>query len=371
MLTLAELLARTDHYIRPLMALLPPHIAVQVYSQGRNYFLENFFADTPPIYAPRKAHEIVLWGLRFRSPICNAAGIFKNGEGYDMVYRQGAGAYLAGTTTTYPRSGNTKAGIAKPFAPYPRSHSASNWLGLPNDGHTAVAQRLAQLPRYENFPIGVSIMSAPESSGQAALEELVQAMHEYDSARIDFIELNESCPNTSNSDEHKSWSAMVERLHFLSEHFLHKRTRRLPIIVKYSSDTDIAQIAPLIDILRSLGYDGINIGNTSTRYAHHAESIHSHEKKLYEYFTQTFGGGVSGVPVKASALSCVRVAAEHCRTISHEREFHIISTGGIETAYDVRTAQVSGAALCQWYTGYFAQFAKHGHNVYQHIYEAL
>lgn len=371
MLTLAELLARADHHIRPLMALLPPRVAVQMYSQGRNYFLEIFFTDVPPLYTPPKAHEITLWGLRFRSPIFNAAGIFKNGEGYDMVYRQGAGAYLAGTTTTYPRVGNSKAGIAKPFAPYPRSQSASNWLGLPNDGHTAVAERLAQLPRYENFPIGVSIMSAPESSGQAALEELVQAMNTYDTARVDFIELNESCPNTSHSDEHKSWSAMVERLHFLSDHFLQKRARRLPIIVKYSGDTDTSQIPPLVDTLRSLGYDGINFGNTSTRYAYHADKIHPSEQKLYAYFTQTFGGGVSGEPVKADALSCVRIATEHCHAMPHEQEFHVMSTGGIATAQDIRIAQEHGASLCQWYTGYFSAFATHGHNVYRSVYEAL
>ncbi len=370
-MTLAEFLARADHLMRPFVALLPPHTAVQLYSQGRNFFLEQLFADAPPPYTPPQELATELWGLRFRSSLFNAAGIFKNGEGYDMVYRQGAGAYLAGTTTTYPRTGNSKAGIAKPFAPYPRSRSASNWLGLPNAGHAEVAKRLSGLPRYNDFPIGVSIMAAPESSGRAALEELVEAIQMYASARVDFIELNESCPNTSHSDEHKSWDAMVERLEFLAEHALRKRTQRLPIIVKYSSDTQQEQIAPLMDILNTLGYDGVNFGNTSTRYVHHAERIHHSERRLYDYFTQTFGGGVSGEVVKGDALACVHHAAEYCRTLRHDREFHVISTGGIAIAEDVRTAQQAGASVCQWYTGYFAQFAVHGHGVYRHINEAL
>jgi dihydroorotate dehydrogenase len=365
-MTLAELLARCDHAVRPAMAFLPPHLAVRVYSAARNYFLDQFFSDIPTPYTPLQKHHVVLWGLHFRSPIFNSAGIFKNAEGYDMVYRQGAGAYLAGTTTTYPRLGNTKNGIAKPFAPYPRSYAGSNWLGLPNDGHHAVAERLAGLPRYDHFPIGVSIMAAPESSGRSAVDELVSAFHLYDAAGVDFIELNESCPNTTHSDEHKSWSAMVERLQFLSEHFLHHRTRRLPVIVKFSTDTDRQQIAPLIDCLIAQQYDGINIGNTSTQYHTHRHHIHPSEESLYRYFTETFGGGVSGLPLAESAQTLCRAAVEHYRTHHREaREFHVIQTGGIRTLHDIRTAQAHGVALCQWYTGYFEQFARVGHQVYQ------
>ena len=43
----------------------------------------------------------------------NATGMFKQGEGYDMVFRQGAGGYLSGTTTAHKRIGNVRNGIAK------------------------------------------------------------------------------------------------------------------------------------------------------------------------------------------------------------------------------------------------------------------
>ena len=45
-----------------------------------------------------------------------------------------AAAYLGGTGTWNARRGNEKDGIYLPFVPYPASHAASNWLGLPNDG---------------------------------------------------------------------------------------------------------------------------------------------------------------------------------------------------------------------------------------------
>jgi len=35
-----------------------------------------------------------LWGIKFRSPIMNAAGMFKNGECYEMVAKQRAGISL-------------------------------------------------------------------------------------------------------------------------------------------------------------------------------------------------------------------------------------------------------------------------------------
>jgi dihydroorotate dehydrogenase len=148
-------------------------------------------AIEPPPTAAR-----VLWGIRFRAPLLNAAGMFKHGEGYELAYRQGAGAYLAGTTTARPRLGNVRRGIAQPFVPYPRSRAASNWLGLPNPGHRAVAARIAQLPRYEGFPIGASVALDPGDDSAAALERLVEGMSRYADAGVDFFELNESCPNT-------------------------------------------------------------------------------------------------------------------------------------------------------------------------------
>jgi hypothetical protein len=49
----------------------------------------------------------------------------------EVAARQGAGGWLAGSTTARPRAGNA----GTPFVPYPRSGAASNWLGLPNPGH--------------------------------------------------------------------------------------------------------------------------------------------------------------------------------------------------------------------------------------------
>ena len=159
----AARLARLEAGLRPILTRLPPSWAVRLYSRGRRSFLP-LWAGAPPAraYPPPPELAVELWGIRFGSPILNAAGMFKNGDGYALAARQGAGGWLAGTTTARERQGNLRAGIATPFAPYPRSHAASNWLGLPNPGHAAVAKHLASLEKVAGCPIGASLSADPD-----------------------------------------------------------------------------------------------------------------------------------------------------------------------------------------------------------------
>jgi dihydroorotate dehydrogenase len=340
---------------------------VNAYSRGRIPFLDAFYNARPKAVVPPASMEVKAWNLTFRSPIMNSAGMFKNGEGYEAMYRQGAGAYLAGTTTTYPRQGNEKDGLRGAFAPYPRSGSASNWLGLPNKGHEAVAKNIADLPRYEKFPIGISVMTAPESHGLKAVEELIEGMKLYEQAKVDFIEMNESCPNAGHDH---SMDDLQDRLTEVSRKFLEQRSYTLPVIVKFSNDTDIAQLPSLLDMLRTLGFDGVNFGNTSTQYAKHRETIHPSEQALFDHFAQQYGGGVSGRPLAQSSMELATKAVQYCTETSERfsKEFHVLRTGGIESFSDVRKSQEAGVSLCQWYTGYFEAFAHHGHRLYKHFY---
>ena len=360
-----------DSLARPCLTRLPAPLVVRLYSQGRGVFLKDYERSQPPLVEvpPHLTRE--LWGIKFRSPLMNAAGMFKSGGGYEVVSRQGAGAFLAGTTTATPRDGNRKHGFVHPFAPYPRSGAASNWLGLPNPGHAEVASRLTGLSRVEGCPLGASLGAdpAPEIDGQQKLEDLVAGLKAYEQAGMDFLEINESCPNTE--AESGSFEAMIDRLTYVSEHFLGRRQRFLPVVVKFSSDTELAQVPRLMDTLFNLGFDGVNFGNTSVRYDAIRQELHRAERRLFDFFTRRFGGGVSGRPLKESSLALVRFAAEHLSSLALDREFHIIRTGGVEDASDVRASLEAGASLVQWYTGYFEAFGRQGHGLYSRLYDRL
>lgn len=376
----SELLARLEHSLRPhLVRHLPPRVATKLYSYGRRFFLKQYVGDiSSEVYVPPKELERVCWGIRFRSPIFNAAGMFKNGEGYEVVSRQGAGAYLAGTTTALVpatnegRVGNEKDGIYLPFAPYPSIGASSNWLGLPNDGDPIVAERLERQPRLYRCPIGTSVMGSPDLTGVQKLSKLVGGMCAYERAGVDFIEINESCPNT---DHVSSRQELVERLQYVKTQFLDhrvtdafRRVRPMPVIVKFSNDTHPRDIPFLLDTLFSLGYDGVNLGNTSTQYNHYGEDIHPREQGLYEYFTKTFGGGISGAPLREQSLALAATAVQYLRKSSPAHEFHVIRTGGIFDAEDIRSSEASGISLNQWFTGHWEAFARHGHRLYDDLY---
>lgn len=264
-----------------------------------------------------------------------------------------------------------KHGISLPFAPYPRSHAASNWLGLPNDGDEMNSQRAAAIERREGCPVGWSVTRSPDFTGEEQLRHLVESMKRYERAGLDFLELDESCPNTRESVH----DDLAPRLRHVKEYFLERRPRRLPVVVKFSTDTEIGALPRLLDLLFELGYDGVNFGNTSSAYARRRELIAEKERRLYDYFTTDkrfgVGGGVSGRPLKASSLELARGAVTYHRAGPPSYEFHVIRTGGIETADDIRESDRAGVSLHQWYTGYFEQLARHGHGLYRRLYEEL
>jgi dihydroorotate dehydrogenase len=363
----ATTLASWERILRPLLTRLPPKTVVSRYSSRRLDFLAKLKKENvAEPYSPPEDFSRTLWGIRFRSPIMNAAGMFKNGECYEMVAQQGAGAYLGGTGTWNPRKGNKKDGIYLPFTPYPKSHAASNWLGLPNDGDETNAQRAQQLERIAQTPIGWSIMGSPDFEGEEKLENLVKGMKLYENAGVDFIEINESCPNTAH--EKPQDDNVTNRLRYVKEQFLDGRTRNLPVIVKFSNDTETVQIPALLDLLFELGYDGVNFGNTSTTYDKRKENVDAGERKLFDFYTSTFGGGFSGRPLKEDSLELTACSVEYVKAGAPTQEFHVIRTGGIESAADIRASEDAGISLNQWFTGYFENFAQNGHKVYRKLF---
>ena len=374
-MTFSEYLAKLDKNFRPVITQLPGFFSVIFYSYARKWFLSSFSNERrPKNYTPPKEFRSILWDLEFNSNIFNAAGMFKKGESYYTVASQGAGAYLAGTTTHLPRKGNIKAAVMHPFAPYPGSKTASNWMGLPNPGHAFVAKKLSKIEKIKGCPLGASISLSPEEKGDDALKGAVIGMKLYQRAGVDFIELNESCPNVPHDYDSQGANLdeeLIKHLEYINTHFLKYRDKNLPLIVKFSTDTSLELLPALIDTLVNLGFDGINLGNTSTDYINAAKFIAKKEKRIFSYFTKTFGGGISGQPLKSKSLSLAAEAVNYIRDKNLQREFHVIRTGGIESLDDLNISTEAGIQMNQWFTGYFDAFSNDGHKVYERMFEAV
>ncbi|MEN3026092.1 MAG: hypothetical protein ABDH31_00075 [Chlorobiota bacterium] len=354
-------LLRQGHQARLLP--LPFPLALRLNSWGRRFLWRLLTSQSPQeSFAPPPAFQRQLWGLSFRFPLFNAAGMFKYAEGYNWAYHQGAGAYLVGTTTSHPRPGLRWNGIRQPFMSYVRSRAALNALGLPNPGHAAVARILERLPRYPDFPVGASVALDPELPPSEALHLLREGMQLYVAAGVDFLELNESCPNVPHDP---AWGSLEARLRWIAEHFLSCRERFVPVIVKVSVDLAPELLAALLELLLELGYDGLCIGNTSTAYEALLPAIAEQERPDFVAFWRRIGGGVSGAPIADRRRQLVRFATQWLAQRRPQREFYIIAAGGILSPSDLSSALADGASLAEWYTGYIFAYAEHGDRVYQ------
>lgn len=364
-MTFAELLAKIDIPIRNFLVQNYPSFACLLYSYGRKWFLNRLVSDKPrPIALPLELQR-TFWDITFRTPLFNAAGMFKNGKGYELAWLQGAGAFLAGTVTPNPRFGNIKNGILHPFLPYPKSQSSSNWMGLPNPGYKTVVNRLAKLAKQKGVPIGLSLSA--DGDELSNLKELCEVLVDVEKSNVDFVELNESCPNVDHKgldltqlDKH-----FLARIEFISENFLKKRKRNLPVIVKLSNDFNINFVPDLIETLVDLHFDGVNFGNTSTNYDECKFHINPVELDAFQFFIRTFGGGVSGNPLKNKSFELTKSAVNSLKNIRLAREFHIVRTGGISNFGDYIKSAELGVSLFQWFTGYFENFAIFGHKLYK------
>lgn len=370
-----EYFAQFDGIFRPLIIPFPNLLVSRIYSPGRKLFV-NMLASANNIKQRKIPSEYSqkIWELNFQSPIYNAAGIFKNGDGYRSQALQGAGAFLIGTTTSKARIGNKKHGITHPFLPLPSSKTAINWMGLPNYGHFTIAKKIASIDKIIGCPICASLGYDPDMNQTDALPAMLEGLIAYSKAGCDFIEINESCPNVAHVvgeiDKNGIDTALLQRAEYISSNFLKNRNRKLPVVLKFSNDTDIKIVPAIIDLLIDLGFDGINFGNTSTDYGSVEKIIAPNELKIFKEFTRKFGGGVSGLPLKEKSLNLVSASTKYLSTKNLSNEFVVVRTGGIETIDDIELSKKNGVVLNQWFTGYFELFSKNGFDTYQSLFNS-
>ena len=308
-----------------------------------------------------------LWGIDFRLPLLNAAGMFKDGQGYDVVASLGSGGYIGGTSTSRHRNGNITNGIRQPFISLHQSNIAVNYLGLPNLGDAVLHNKTITNQKIAGCPIGWSIMRDPSLSEEEGVNELINSLFLYEqNSQIDFIEINESCPNVK---LHTTSIDFENRVQYIAKNFLQKRTRNLPVIVKISNDVSIDALPNILNILFKYKFDGINIGNTSTNYVDAVKYLAKDDISLFKYFTKNFGGGVSGKYLQSNSLFLCSNAVKYKNTQNLDYEFHIIRTGGISSYEDILLSKQHGISLNQWYTGFFSNYILYGDDIYKNLFK--
>ncbi len=363
---IAEKIALIEKEFRPSLTRFLGQYSIYYFSFARKIFLEILQNDTLPEYHHPKILERSLWGIKFRSPLMNAAGMFKSGKGYYFACSFGLGGFIAGTTTSQKRKGNRKKGISQPLIVYPFSGCASNWLGLPNPGTKVVAETISKYKK-KLIPIGASVALDPESNYKESLVGLISDLKMYEKSSADFIEINYSCPNSC-SIHPQNDLGLKSFLKDIRDNFLAFRKRVLPVIVKFSNDSTPEQAKTLVDKLLYYGFDGVTFGNTSINYADISKKINILDKKNFEYFTAVFGGGVSGRVLKEKSLELCSAAVEHAQKYACH-EFHVFRSGGVKTAKDLEDSDIAGVSMNMAYTGIMEGFSEKGVTYLKSVYD--
>ncbi len=349
-------LAKVDYYLRPLLErVLPSRNFIQLYSATRNWYLDQLSSCRLDVTVPLRPVEFC--GLTFRNDIINAAGLDKNGDLLEFNYLLGAGGAIIGTTLSHENDGNAILVFNRhfnPWCPLPNSASAINSLNLPSKGIDYAVKNIRNFRSKfnpENFPIGVSVMYHPRAiSNDAKLETLESCLKK--ALKIaDFIEINESCPNTHtrNGQERHTHEGMKTRLERAVGIRNDHKGKYVPVFVKLR---DFGNFENTIQFFSEIGVDGLTDVNTQINYDQLIKKIDERDKSLFEYYYWHYKGGVSGEIIKEFSYDQTKEAAEVIRkTGSSLKLMHV---GGLESVEDFNGSRKIDSEIVivkQWLTG--------------------
>ena len=334
-------LEKIEHILRPYMArTLSPKCFTELYSTNRKGFLDKLqnLIDAP-INNPQ--HKVTICNMEFRNDLGNAAGLDKDGSLLKFNYYIGAGFAVVGTVLNKPHTGNLFQMGRKehnPWVPLPNSKSALNSLGLPSLGVDKAIENIEKFRLEitdEDFPVGLSIMGHPLQDGQEKLDGILECVSK-SIGKVDFIEINESCPNVS----HKSDDGLGDRLKAITS--IKKDT---PIFVKLGNLGTTRQTISLLD---ECNVDGLVLLNTQKDYDYYRPKLSFKDHKVFDYYTRKYGGGLSGDIIKETSFDAVQKAAKEIK--KQASKVQLIHVGGIKTKADIARSR-EFAPLREWYTG--------------------
>jgi len=309
-----------------------------------------------PPTGPALGQDLFGGRLRFETPFGIAAGFDKNAvlvPLYRLGCIPGLGFSEVGSVSAQPAAGNPRPRCWR----VPSDSAVVNFMGLNNEGSSAIAERLegfAAVGRAAppasgapfRAPVGVNIAKthSPSIYGDAAVEDFVVSFRRL-APHADFVVLNVSCPNTAEGKTFEDPGALRELLGAVAgERALLPDGARPPVLVKLHAPPDDEagreKLRGLVEILGASGIvEGVVVSNTvpdrdvplSAEGRRAADGVR---------------GGLSGVPLQERTTAAIRTVYQ-----ATGGRLPIIGVGGVDSAESAYAKIRAGASLVELYTG--------------------
>ena len=272
-------------------------------------------------------------GIDFENPLVIPSGIIPEIADSIKAQAAGAGGVVTKSITVSPREGN----------PMPRvityGFGILNSVGLRNPGLDKGIFLLKKLLLAAKIPVIVSIFAVSVADFKKLVAEVIKIQPK-------FIELNLSCPNTTN-ELGESMGMGTESTYAavsVAKKIVGNKTK---LIAKLSPN--VAKISEVAKAAESAGADAISAINTVGPGM--VIDIKTHQPKLGNK-----EGGVSGPGIRPVAIRCVY-------DIYESVNIPILGMGGVETGKDAVEMLMAGATL----VGVGSAIYRHGFGVINKI----
>lgn len=285
------------------------------------------------LYALPEGKGVRALGLNFPSPVGLAAGFDKDAEVYPALSALGFGFVEVGTITAQPQPGNPKPRLFRLV----RDRALLNRMGFNNRGAEDTARRLARVPKEGRPIIGINIGKTKSVPSEEASEDYRASARQL-APHADYFVVNVSSPNTPGLRDLQAVESLEPILTTVRRALDEVvPNRHVPLLVKIAPDLADEDIVRVAQLALSLRLDGIIATNTTVS----RDGLVTPEMDVQDLGA----GGISGAPLKARALSVIKLLRE-----SAGQELVLIAAGGIETADDARERLKAGANLVQVYS---------------------
>ena len=276
-------------------------------------------------------------GVAFDNPLVMPSGILQEVAAHYQAEKYGLGGVTTKSMTMEPRLGNPMPRVVK------YDHGILNSVGLRNPGVKKGVGEWAEFIKATKIPVICSVFAVNVS-------DFVHLAVAVEKINPDFIELNLSCPNTTDELGQplgmgvESTAAAVKAV----RQAVKKTTK---ILAKLSPNVN--NIGEVAKAAEAEGADAITAINTVGP----GMVIDINRKKP---LLGNIVGGVSGPGIRPVAVRCVW-------DIYNSITLPIIGMGGVETAHDVVEMMLAGATL----VGIGSAWYRHGFGIYAKIKEDL